>query len=67
MLHELEILEYLIKLIKNLYSESATVIKIENISSEEFYPQKGVWEACMLSPILLNTYGEYILRNTLSK
>lgn len=38
---------------------------IGDVTSKNFKFRKGVRQGCIISPILLNIYGEYIIRHTL--
>lgn len=44
------------KIYKELLFRSVEVIKIKGIISEEFYPQSGVRQGCVLPSILFNDY-----------
>lgn len=63
-LTEMGVPEHLVVLIANLYQNGSTVVKV-NVLSKPFKPQKGVRQGCILSPILFNIYGEYIMRRAL--
>lgn len=66
-LNQMGVPDHLINLIKNIYLESTTVVKIEDIMSRDFHPQRGVRQGCVLSPTLFNMYGEAIMRNSLDE
>ena len=49
----------------NLYAINVSMVRINDIISRLFKPKKGVRQGGILSPILYNIYGEYIMRNAL--
>ena len=55
--------EHIIILLNNFYN-SCRKVKINN-TSKSFSPKCGVRQGCILSPILFNIYGEYIMRKVL--
>ena len=55
---------HLTALIQSLYHQNQGVIRIEKCTSKHFTFEKGVRQGCILSPILFNIYGEYIVRQT---
>ncbi|KAA5586618.1 hypothetical protein F3H15_37365, partial [Pseudomonas aeruginosa] len=48
--------------IRSLYLDNQGMVKVENCTSALFGFGKGVRQGCILSPILFNAYGEYIIR-----
>ncbi|VEN37907.1 unnamed protein product [Callosobruchus maculatus] len=66
-LNKMSVPDHLINLIKNLYLESTAVVKIEDMMSKDFHPQRGVRQGCILSATLFNIYGEAIMRNCLDE
>lgn len=64
-LTELGIPQHLVALLESLYVKSHGVAKVGTTTSRPFTFQKGVRQGCLLSPILFNAYGEYIVRHTL--
>ena len=63
-LKELGVPVHLIALIQTLYSSNQGIVKIDKSTSDPFSFGKGVRQGCILSPILFNAYGEYIIRRT---
>ena len=61
-LAEMGVPEHLITLIRNLYANGRAVVRLQEGESDPFDPAKGVRQGCILSPILFNIYGEYIMR-----
>ena len=53
---------HIIHLVKNLYSTQGAAVKTENGMSDFFKLGKGVCQGCILSPLLFNIHGEYIMR-----
>ncbi|XP_052744154.1 uncharacterized protein LOC128199289 [Bicyclus anynana] len=47
-----------------LGSRNERVVRIDEMMSQPFKFCKGVRQGCILSPILFNAYGEYIMRHT---
>ncbi|PZC74827.1 hypothetical protein B5X24_HaOG207140 [Helicoverpa armigera] len=64
-LSEMGVPLHLTTLIRKLYEGSRGSVRIKECMSDEFRFQKGVRQGCILSPILFNIYGEYILRKAL--
>lgn len=56
---------HLVSLIRNLYETGYGTVTIGNTTSSCFRFHKGVRQGCVISPILFNIYGEYIMRKTL--
>ena len=54
--------EYLIALIKSLYTNQEAAVKTEYGNTEWSEVGKGVRQVCILSPYLFNMYSEYIFR-----
>ncbi|XP_028034121.1 uncharacterized protein LOC114245976 [Bombyx mandarina] len=64
-LSETGVPSHLVMLIRNLYESGVGSVSVENATSSKFRFQKGVRQGCVISPILFNIYGEYIMRQTL--
>lgn len=64
-LAEMGVPKHIIILIKNLYQNSKAVVKIDNHLSKPCDIKKGVRQGCILSPLLFNIYGEYVMRITM--
>lgn len=57
---------HLVWIIKQLYEKSSANIRINrDTHSDNFHPERGVRQGCILSPLLFNLYGEYIMRKVL--
>ncbi|CAG4924021.1 unnamed protein product [Colias eurytheme] len=61
-LAELGVPQHLIFLLQSLYYNSQGVVRVDHTLSKPFKFEKGVRQGCILSPILFNIYGEYIMR-----
>ena len=55
--------DHLICLLRNLYAGREATVKTEHRTKGWFQIRKGVCQGCKLSPWLLNSYAEYIMRN----
>ena len=62
---EMGVPPHLIALTCNLYADSRATVRLDDTYSPEFEPSKGVRQGCILSPLLFNIYGEYIMRKSL--
>ena len=62
-LKEMGIPDYLICLLRNLYSGEETTVRTGHETIDWFQIGKGVRQGCILSPCLFNLYTEYIMRN----
>ena len=63
-LKEMEIPNYLICLLRNLYAGQEATVRTGHGTTDWFHIGKGVRQGCILSPYLLNFYTEYLMRNT---
>ena len=63
-LQEMEILDHLICLLRNLYADQEAAVRTGHGTADWFQIGKGVWQGCILSPCLFNLYAEYIMRIT---
>ena len=61
---EMKILDYLTRLLRNLYAGQEATIRIRNGIMDWFQIGKGVHQGCILSPYSFNLYAEYIMRNS---
>ena len=59
-LEEMGILDHLTCLLRNLYAGQEAAVRTEHGTTDWFQIRKGIRQGCMLSPCLLNLYGEYI-------
>ena len=63
-LKEMEILNDLTCLLRNLYAGQEAIARTGHRTTEWFQIGKDVHESCILSPCLFSFYAEYIMRNT---
>ena len=59
----MEIPDYLICLLRNLYVGQEATVRTGHGTTDWFQIGKGVCQGCILSPCLFNFYAEYIMRN----
>ena len=62
-LKEMEIPDYLICLLRNLYEGQEATVRTGHGTTDWFQIGKGVCQGCILSTYLFNFYAEYIMRN----
>jgi hypothetical protein len=62
---EMGVPRHLVNLIRQLYRENTAAVRVNGLLTSELHTQKGVRQGCILSPILFNIYGEYIMRRAL--
>ena len=62
-LKEMEILDHLTCLLRNLYAGQKATVRTGHGTTDWFQIRKGVLQDCILSPCLFNLYAEYIMRN----
>ena len=62
-LEEMEIPDHLTCLLRNLSAGQEATVRTGHGTTDWFYIGNGVRQSCILSPCLLNFYGEYIMRN----
>ena len=62
-LKEIGIPDHLICLLRNLYAGQEATVRPGHGTTDWFQIGKGVRQGCILSPCLLNSYAEYIMRN----
>ena len=62
-LKEMGIADHLTCLLRNLYAGQEATVRTGHGTTDWFQMGKGVHQACILSPCLLNLYAEYIMRN----
>ena len=62
-LQEMELLDHLTYLLRNLYAGQEATVRIGHGTTEWFQIGKGVRQGCILSPCLFNVYAGYIMRN----
>ena len=55
--------DHLMCLLRNLYAGQEATVRTGHGTTDWFQIGKGVCQDCILSPCLLNLYGEYIMRN----
>lgn len=61
-LKEMGLPYHLIWLLKQLYGNNMTTVRINNTCSDRFKLGAGVRQGCVLSPLLFNIYSEHIMR-----
>ena len=59
----MEIPDYLICLLRNLYVGQEATVRTGHGTTDWFQIGKGVRQGCKVSPCLYNLYAEYIMRN----
>lgn len=64
-LEEMGVPRHLISLIKSLYGNNRAYVRVENELTDPFQVEKGVRQGCILSPLLFNIYGEWVMRRAL--
>ena len=62
-LKEVGIPDHLTCLLRNLYAGLEAIVRTGHGTTDWFQIGKGVRQACILSPCLINLYAEYIVRN----
>ena len=62
-LKEMGIPDHLTYFMRNLYAGQEATIRTGHGTTDWFHTGKGVRQACILSPCLLNLYAEYIMQN----
>ena len=55
--------DYLTCLLRPLYAGQEATVRTGHGTIDWFQIGKGVYQGCTLSPCLLNSYAEYIMRN----
>ena len=60
-LKEMEILDHLTCLLRNLYAGQEATVRTGHGKTEWFQIGKGVCQSCILSPCLFNLYAGYIM------
>ena len=55
--------DYLTCLLRNLYAGQEATVRTGHGTTDWFQIGKGACQVCILSPCLINLYGEYIMRN----
>ena len=55
--------DHLTCLLRNLYTGQEATVRTGHGTTDWFQIEKGVHQGCILSPCLLNSYAEYIMRN----
>ena len=56
--------DHLICLLRNLYAGQEATVRTGHGTTDWFQIEKGVCQACILSPCLFNLYAGYIMRNS---
>ena len=55
--------DHLTCLLRNLYTSQEATVKTGHGTTDWFQTGKGVFQGCLLSPCLVNSYAEHIVRN----
>ena len=55
--------DHLTCLLRNLYAGQEATVRTGQGTTDRFQIGKGVYQGCILSPCLFNSYAEYIMRN----
>ena len=55
--------DHLTSLLRNKYAGQEATVRTGHGTTDWFQIEKGVCQACILSPCLFNLYAEYIMRN----
>ena len=55
--------DHLTCLLRNLYAGREARIRTQHGTTDWFQIGKGVFQGCILSPCLFNSYAEYIMQN----
>ena len=55
--------DHLTCLLRNLYTSQEATVKTGHGTTDWFQTGKGVLQGCLLSPCLVNSYAEHIMRN----
>lgn len=58
---------HLLSLIRHLYDNNTAYVRVEGELTSPFRVSKGVRQGCILSPLLFNIYGEWIMRKALDE
>ena len=66
-LQEMEILNHLTCLLRNLYAGQEATVRTGHGTTDWFQIGKGVCQGCILSPGLFNLHTECIMRNELDE
>ena len=61
---EMGIPDHLTYFLRNLYAGPEATVRTRHGTMDWFKIEKGVCQACILSPCLFNFYAEYLMRNT---
>ena len=59
--------DHLTCLLRNLYAGQEATVRTGHGTTDWFQTGKGVCQGCILSPCLLNSYAEYIMKNAWMK
>ena len=59
-LKEMGISDHLTCLLRNLYAGQEAIVRTGHETTDWFQIEKGVYQACILSPCLFNLYAEYM-------
>ena len=63
-LKEMGISDHLTFLLRNLYAGQEATVRTGHGTTDWFQIGKGIHQGCILSPLYVNLYAEYIMRST---
>ena len=55
--------DHLTCLLRNLHADWEATVRTGHATIDWFKIEKGVWQSCILTPYLINSYAEHIVKN----
>ena len=55
--------DHLTCLLRNLHADWEATVRTGHATTDWFKIEKGVWQSCILTPYLINSYAEHIVKN----